>query len=122
MALVDLIRPEVVKVPLVSTTKPDVIRELVECLRDAGKISDVETVYDALRAQIKVVPDEISDLGQSNLACTESVHHNGHGLHNPDSIGKLNLTPLSYTRGHDILCNIAGHIGCRPIHFGGIFT
>ena len=48
MALVDLIRPEVVKVPLVSTTKPEVIRELVECLRDAGKISDVEVVYDAL--------------------------------------------------------------------------
>jgi len=48
MALVDLIRPEVVKVPLVSTTKPEVIRELVECLRDAGKISDVEAVYDAL--------------------------------------------------------------------------
>lgn len=48
MALVELIRPEVIKVPLVSTTKPEVIRELVEVLRDAGKISDVEQVYDAL--------------------------------------------------------------------------
>jgi fructose-specific phosphotransferase system IIA component len=48
MALVDLIRPEVVKVPLVSTTKPELIREMVELLRDAGKISDVEAVYDAL--------------------------------------------------------------------------
>jgi fructose-specific phosphotransferase system IIA component len=48
MALVDLIRPEVVKVPLVSATKSEVIRELAECLRDAGKISDVEAVYDAL--------------------------------------------------------------------------
>ena len=51
MALVDLIRPEVVKVPLVSTTKPEVIRELVECLRDAGKITDLEAVYDALMAR-----------------------------------------------------------------------
>jgi fructose-specific phosphotransferase system IIA component len=48
MALVDLIRPEVVKVPLVSSNKPDVIRELVELLRDAGKITDLEAVYDAL--------------------------------------------------------------------------
>ena len=48
MALVDLIRPEVIKVPLVSSTKPEVIRELVEVLRDAGKISDVDLVYDAL--------------------------------------------------------------------------
>jgi PTS system nitrogen regulatory IIA component len=51
MALVDLIRPEVVKVPLVSTNKPDVIRELVELLRDAGLITDVEAVYDALMAR-----------------------------------------------------------------------
>jgi mannitol/fructose-specific phosphotransferase system IIA component (Ntr-type) len=51
MALVDLIRPEVVKVPLVSTTKPDVIRELVELLRDAGKITDVDSTYDALMAR-----------------------------------------------------------------------
>jgi PTS system nitrogen regulatory IIA component len=48
MALVDLIQPEVVKVPLVSTTKSDVIRELVEVLRDAGRITEVEPVYEAL--------------------------------------------------------------------------
>jgi fructose-specific phosphotransferase system IIA component len=48
MALVDLISPEVVKVPLVSKNKPAVIRELVEVLRDAGKINDVERVLDAI--------------------------------------------------------------------------
>jgi len=48
MVLVDLIRPEVVKVPLLSATKSDVIRELVELLRDAGKISDLEAVVEAL--------------------------------------------------------------------------
>ncbi len=48
MALVDLIQPEVVKVPLVSTTKSDVIRELVEVLRDAGRIAEVDPVYEAL--------------------------------------------------------------------------
>jgi fructose-specific phosphotransferase system IIA component len=48
MALIDLIRPEVVKVPLVATNKSEVIRELVEVLRDAGRISDVEQVVDAL--------------------------------------------------------------------------
>jgi fructose-specific phosphotransferase system IIA component len=48
MALVDLISPEVVKVPLVSRSKPSVIRELVEVLKDAGKINDVESVLDAI--------------------------------------------------------------------------
>ena len=48
MALVDLIRPEVVKVPLAGKTKNEVIRELVQVLLDAGRITELESVYDAL--------------------------------------------------------------------------
>jgi PTS system nitrogen regulatory IIA component len=48
MALVDLITPEVVKVPLVGKTKNEVIRELVQVLLDAGRITELESVYDAL--------------------------------------------------------------------------
>ena len=48
MALADLIRPEVVKVPLAGKTKNEVIRELVQLLLDAGRIPVLESVYDAL--------------------------------------------------------------------------
>lgn len=48
MALQDLITSEVVKIPLESKEKFAVIRELVELLRDAGKIEDVEGAYDAV--------------------------------------------------------------------------
>jgi len=48
MALVDLITPEVVKVPLAGKTKNEVIRELVQVLLDAGRIAELESVYDAL--------------------------------------------------------------------------
>ncbi|MBN1837029.1 MAG: PTS sugar transporter subunit IIA [Spirochaetales bacterium] len=51
MALLDLINTDVVKVPLQSQTKNAVIRELVETLRDAGKIAEVEPVYDAVIAR-----------------------------------------------------------------------
>jgi fructose-specific phosphotransferase system IIA component len=51
MALLDLIDTDVVKVPLQSHTKNEVIRELVETLRDAGKIADVQPVYDAVIAR-----------------------------------------------------------------------
>jgi len=51
MALLDLINTDVVKVPLEARTKNAVIRELVETLRDAGKIADVEPVYDAVIAR-----------------------------------------------------------------------
>ncbi len=51
MALADLIRPEVVKVPLVGKTKNEVLRELVQLLLDAGRIGELESVCDALLAR-----------------------------------------------------------------------
>jgi fructose-specific phosphotransferase system IIA component len=48
MALVDLIIPEVVKVPLTARDKPGVIDELIQVLKDAGKIEDKDRVADAI--------------------------------------------------------------------------
>ncbi len=46
MALVDLITPDVVKVPLTARDKPGVIDELIQILKDAGKIEDKDRVAD----------------------------------------------------------------------------
>jgi mannitol/fructose-specific phosphotransferase system IIA component (Ntr-type) len=51
MAIINLIRPEIIKVPLKATTQPDVIRELVETLKEAGQIENTEIVYDAVMAR-----------------------------------------------------------------------
>jgi fructose-specific phosphotransferase system IIA component len=51
MALIDLISPEVVKIPLSGQNKPDIIRELLSVLDAAGKVADSETAYDALLAR-----------------------------------------------------------------------
>jgi mannitol/fructose-specific phosphotransferase system IIA component (Ntr-type) len=48
MALIDRITPRVIKVPLVETTKDGVIRELIELLVAAGKITDFAQSYDAV--------------------------------------------------------------------------
>lgn len=48
MALIDLIQENVVKVPIQSTTKNEIIRELVDVLAAAGKISDPETACGAV--------------------------------------------------------------------------
>lgn len=48
MALIDLITPDVVKVPLEATTKSEVIRELAEVLAAAGRIADSEPAIEAL--------------------------------------------------------------------------
>lgn len=49
MALIDLVVPEVIKVPLESRDKPDVLRELVQVLKDAGRIRDFDAVLEAVQ-------------------------------------------------------------------------
>jgi fructose-specific phosphotransferase system IIA component len=51
MALIDLISPEVVKVPLVSVRKDEVVKELIQILLDAGRISDFDKVREAIMAR-----------------------------------------------------------------------
>jgi fructose-specific phosphotransferase system IIA component len=51
MAIIDLLSEEVIKVPLESTTKDGVIRELIQVLKSAGKVSDSQSAYDAVLAR-----------------------------------------------------------------------
>ncbi len=48
MALIDRIDESVIKTPLAATTKDEVIRELVQILAEAGRISDPVTCRDAV--------------------------------------------------------------------------
>jgi fructose-specific phosphotransferase system IIA component len=49
MALIDLVAEKIVKVPLESKDKPDVLRELVRILKDAGEIDDFDSVLKAVQ-------------------------------------------------------------------------
>ena len=49
MSLIDLVKENVVKVPLEANDKPDVMRELVQILADAGEIDDFDTVLQAVQ-------------------------------------------------------------------------
>ena len=49
MALIDMMVEKVIKTPLVSKDKPDVLRELVQILKDAGEIDDFETALKAVQ-------------------------------------------------------------------------
>ena len=48
MAVINLIEEDIIKIPLESKTKPDVIKELVDVLKKAGKIEDAESVFRAV--------------------------------------------------------------------------
>jgi len=49
MALIQLVQEKIVKTPLESTDKPDVLRELVQILKDAGEIGDFDAVLTAVQ-------------------------------------------------------------------------
>ena len=48
MALIDLISEKTIKIPLVSNDKPEVLRELVQILIDAGEASNFDAVLKAV--------------------------------------------------------------------------
>jgi fructose-specific phosphotransferase system IIA component len=49
MTLIDLVVDKIVKIPLESKDKPDVLRELVQKLKDAEEINDVDSALKAVR-------------------------------------------------------------------------
>ncbi|MBN2316951.1 MAG: PTS sugar transporter subunit IIA [Sedimentisphaerales bacterium] len=49
MALIDMIVEKVIKTPLVSKDKPDVLRELVQILKDAGEIDEFDKALTAVQ-------------------------------------------------------------------------
>lgn len=48
MSLIDLVQEKIVRIPLASTDKADVLRELVAILKDAGEIEDYDAVLRAI--------------------------------------------------------------------------
>lgn len=67
MALIDMIVEKVIKTPLVSKDKPDVLRELVQILKDAGEIDDFDTALKAIQKR--------EDLGSTGLEKGIAVPH-----------------------------------------------
>jgi len=49
MALIDLVEEKIVKIPMVSQDKPDILRELVQILKDTGEIDDFDNVLKAVQ-------------------------------------------------------------------------
>ncbi len=64
MALIELVQEKVIKTPLASKDKPDVLRELVQILKDAGEIDD----YDAVLTAIVTREDQQSTGLQDGIA------------------------------------------------------
>jgi nitrogen PTS system EIIA component len=67
MALIDLLEEKVIKIPLQSVLKQDVIKELIQILKDAGLIKNAQVVFEAVSKR--------ESLGSTGLANGIAVPH-----------------------------------------------
>ncbi|MDC7231766.1 MAG: PTS sugar transporter subunit IIA [Spirochaetales bacterium] len=51
MSILDLVTEDCIKVPLESTRKNDLLHEMIDLLKEAGKISDPDAIYQVVRAR-----------------------------------------------------------------------
>jgi fructose-specific phosphotransferase system IIA component len=61
MALIDLVQTNVIKTPLQSKDKAEVLRELVQILKDAGEINDYDAVLTAIQAREEQMSTGLQD-------------------------------------------------------------
>ena len=64
MSLIDLVNENVIKTPMTAGDKPEVLRELVQVLKDAGQIDD----YDAVLQAVQEREDKMSTGLQDGIA------------------------------------------------------
>ncbi len=76
MAFIDLVNEEIVKTPLESRDKPDVLRELVQILKDAGQIDD----YDAVLTAVQEREEKMSTGLQEGIAVPHGKSDSVSGL------------------------------------------
>ena len=67
MGVLELLSPEIVKIPMKSQTKREIIGELIQVLEDAGKLTDVEQARDAVLTR--------EDMGSTGLEMGIAVPH-----------------------------------------------
>ena len=58
----------------------------------------------------------------ADLARAERLHQNAYRLGNADRIGQLNLRLVGETRSHDVLGDVASHVGSRAVNLGRILA
>jgi hypothetical protein len=69
-----------------------------------------------------VLAHQLGDLDVGDLAGALGVDVDADRLGDADGVGQLDLAALGQARGHDVLGDVAGHVGGRAIHLRGVLA
>jgi len=61
MSFLELVKPNIIKTPLQSKTKEGIIKELLQLLIDAGKVTDFESTYNAILQRESQISTGLAD-------------------------------------------------------------
>src|SRR5208282_3551019 len=74
------------------------------------------------RLELEVGAHQIWNQIGINLLGSESIHQDADGIGNTDRIGELHFAAVGEAGGHDVLGDVARHVGGGTIHFGRILA
>ena len=84
--------------------------------------SQIEHLNNSCWTKIEVFTYNFNQFLITQLPCTIGINGDGSWMCHTNCIGKLNLTLISKSCCHNILCNISCCIGSRAIHLRAILS
>ena len=94
----------------------------IGCGRPVNRPAQIQALDHGLGRAAEHLAHGHNDGFVRDLAGAESVHGDGYGLRHADGVGELDLTAFGKARGHDILGDVAAHIGGAAIHLAGVLA
>ena len=82
----------------------------------------VEVADDRARAQVEGIADDPDQLGAGKLPGAEGLDHQRHRVGDADRVCDLDLAPIGEAGRDHVLGHVAGGVGARPVHLGGILA
>src|SRR6185437_1735929 len=79
------------------------------------RTAQLEALDDSLRSELEVGTNQVLQFLIVDLARTKGLYEDADGFGDADGVGKLHLAAVGEACGHNILGNIARHVGGRTV-------
>ena len=87
-----------------------------------GQVAQVEDLDDGAGAQVEVLLHQGREAVVVEAAGAEALHQDAHGLGHADRVAELHFHLAGQAGGHQGLGHVAGRVGSRAVHLGGVLA
>lgn len=94
---------------------------VVSCFR-VDRATEAEVANDLGGTKIKGLVYGFLDSFEADFFGIEGVEADGDGVRMPDGVGELDFHTIGEAGSNNVLGDIATHIGCASVDFGGVFA